>query len=442
MNKIKIFITVFTLLILILFTFKVNFKQDLVWNIKNLFPQKIVFQLKKLYIFYIHNLKNEIILEKKDEIIISSTKSRDFDFISYNNNFFKKNGPKVFLEVYENKLLTITGTGLISFTDIEIFDQKKKLKVIRSNITSFVNLEQIVKNPGFILNMKIFKDKIFVSYINELKKDCFNTIFLKAQIDFKKINFQKIYNPNECVNKENVYGEFYIAEAGGAMDIINEDQMFVSTGTFRFRDFAQNKENIFGKILLVDFKKNTQNIVSMGHRNIQGMHYDNEKNILLFSDHGPQGGDEINLDLNPLNNNISNYGWPIASYGEHYGGMIEKNKKKYEKAPLYKSHKKYGFVEPLKHFVPSIAPSDILYVPQEFDPSFKNNLYLSSLGFKNDKGRRSIHTFEFNSNYQLDNHEILPLNDRVRDIEYYPKSNSILLFLEKTASIGFLKKRN
>ena len=74
MNKIKIFITVFTLLILILFTFKVNFKQDLVWNIKNLFPQKIVFQLKKLYIFYIHNLKNEIILEKKDEIIISSTK--------------------------------------------------------------------------------------------------------------------------------------------------------------------------------------------------------------------------------------------------------------------------------------------------------------------------------------------------------------------------------
>ena len=130
------------------------------------------------------------------------------------------------------------------------------------------------------------------------------------------------------------------------------------------------------------------------------------------------------------------------SYGEHYGGMIEKNKKKYEKAPLYKSHKKYGFVEPLKYFVPSIAPSDILYVPQEFDPSFKNNLYLSSLGFKNDKGRRSIHTFEFNSNYQLDNHEILPLNDRVRDIEYYPKSNSILLFLEKTASIGFLKKRN
>ena len=442
MNKIKIFITVFTLLILILFTFKVNFKQDLVWNIKNLFPQKIVFELKKLYIFYIHNLKNEIILEKKDEIIISSTKSRDFDFISYNNNFFKKNGPKVFLEVYENKLLTITGTGLISFTDIEIFDQKKKLKVIRSNITSFVNLEQIVKNPGFILNMKIFKDKIFVSYINENKKDCFNNIFLKAQIDFKKINFQKIYNPNECVNKENVYGEFYIAEAGGAMDIINEDQMFVSTGTFRFRDFAQNKENIFGKILLVDFKKNTQNIVSMGHRNVQGMHYDNEKNILLFSDHGPQGGDEINLDLNPLNNNISNYGWPIASYGEHYGGMIEKNKKKYEKAPLYKSHKKYGFVEPLKYFVPSIAPSDILYVPQEFDPSFKNNLYLSSLGFKNDKGRRSIHTFEFNSNYQLDNHEILPLNDRVRDIEYYPKSNSILLFLEKTASIGFLKKRN
>ena len=90
--------------------------------------------------------------------------------------------------------------------------------------------------------------------------------------------------------------------------------------------------------------------------------------FILFSiDHGPQGGDEINLNFFPQNNKLKNYGWPIASYGEHYGGKIDKNKKKYEKAPLLKSHEKNGFIEPHKFFVPSIAPSDILNIPKKFD---------------------------------------------------------------------------
>ena len=119
---------------------------------------------------------------------------------------------------------------------------------------------------------------------------------------------------------------------------------------------------------------------------------------------------------------------------------LNKNKNKYEKAPLLKSHEKYGFIEPNKFFVPSIAPSDILFIPVQFDPNFRNNIYVSSLGFKNDNGRRSIHTFNLNNNFQLENHEIIRLNDRVRDIEYLKKKNFILLFLEKSASIGILKK--
>ena len=170
------------------------------------------------------------------------------------------------------------------------------------------------------------------------------------------------------------------------------------------------------------------------------MFYDKKKDILFSIDHGPQGGDEINFNFFPLNNEIKNYGWPIASYGEHYGGRIKKNVAKYEKAPLLKSHEKNGFVEPHKYFVPSIAPSDILYVPERFDINFKNKIYISSLGFNNDKGRRSIHSFALNNNFELVNQEIIPLNDRVRDIEYLKEFNSIFLFLEKKGSIGILKK--
>ena len=191
---------------------------------------------------------------------------------------------------------------------------------------------------------------------------------------------------------------------------------------------------------MIDINKNSNKVISMGHRNVQGMFYDKKKDILFSIDHGPQGGDEINLNFFPLNNKLKNYGWPIASYGEHYGGKIDKNKKKYEKAPLLKSHKKNGFIEPHKFFVPSIAPSDILSIPKKFDKNFTNNIYISSLGFKNTKGRRSIHTFKLNSNFELENHEIIRLDDRVRDMEYSEKINSIFLFLEKTASIGILEK--
>ena len=59
-------------------------------------------------------------------------------------------------------------------------------------------------------------------------------------------------------------------------------------------------------------------IVSKGHRNVQGLLYDNDNKLIISTEHGPKGGDEININL--LNEEIpKNFGWPISSYGEHYG---------------------------------------------------------------------------------------------------------------------------
>ena len=71
---------------------------------------------------------------------------------------------------------------------------------------------------------------------------------------------------------------------------------------------------------------------TLGHRNPQGLFYDKKNKIILETEHGPQGGDEINI----LRKNL-NYGWPISSYGEHYDGKFRKN------APLNKSHIEFGF---------------------------------------------------------------------------------------------------
>jgi len=441
MNKLRTASILVTLLIIFYFINKVDFKKDLIWNLENSLHPKIIFQFKKAYLIYSHDFKKQINLKKKKNQKIISSENRQFKLYTFSNKIFKKNGPKVFIEIYNNNLITITGTGLLSYTNIQNFKKEElNLKMIRNNLRDIFKTEKIIENPGLVLNMKIFRDDIYITYVNEIKKDCFNTAVLKGKFNSKKIFFEPIFIPKECVKKNNSYGEFYILDAGGALEFLNETKLFLSTGTFRFRDLAQLKDNIFGKILLIDINNNSQKIISIGHRNIQGMVYDKEKDILFFTEHGPQGGDEINLNFSPLRNEIKNYGWPIASYGEHYGGKIEKNKKRYEKAPLLKQHKKYGFIEPHKFFDPSIAPSDIIFVPNRFDEGFNNNIYISALGFKNDNGRRSIHTFKLNSNFELENHEIISLNDRIRDIEYSERFNSIFLFLEKTASIGILEK--
>ena len=77
----------------------------------------------------------------------------------------------------------------------------------------------------------------------------------------------------------------------------------------------------------------TSKLISLGHRNPQGILYDKENDILFNAEHGPQGGDEININKNLFQ--ISNFGWPISSYGNH---SID-DPKLYELVSLNKSHK-------------------------------------------------------------------------------------------------------
>ncbi len=442
MKNLKVILLIFIpFLIFIMLIYKVDFKKDLVWNLKNILHPNIIFQLKKVYIYYVHEIKSQIILKKIPITKFESSFNRNFQLTKYQNKFFNKNGPKVFLKLNNDELFLITGTGVLSHTNIDSFDQDEiKLKVTRNNLREIFNTKKIVKNPGLVLNMNIHNDYIYISYVNEIKNDCFNTSVIRAKINLDKMNFKKIFSPTKCVKKNNIYGEFYILEAGGAIEFFDDENFFLSTGTFRFRDLTQNIESIFGKIILINSNNKKFDIVSMGHRNIQGMFYDKKKNILFSVDHGPQGGDEINLNINPNSEKIKNYGWPISSYGEHYGGKVEKNKNKYKKAPLFKSHKDHGFIEPAKFFVPSIAPSDILFVPKKFDKMSENNIYVSSLGFDNKYDRRSIHTFYLNEKNQIENQEIIKFGDRIRDIEYSNHKNFIIMFLEKSGSVGVLEK--
>ena len=130
--------------------------------------------------------------------------------------------------------------------------------------------------------------------------------------------------------------------------------------------------------------------------------------------------------------------WPISSYGEIRSKR--ENLTNYEEAPLYKSHKDYGFDEPLKYFVPSIGISEIKIVPNNFDNTFLNDYFIGSMGNNLKEGDLSIHHIRLNNtNDKIIYHDIIAIEERVRDFMYLDKLNKFLLFTENSASLSILE---
>lgn len=107
-------------------------------------------------------------------------------------------------------------------------------------------------------------------------------------------------------------------------------------------------------------------IWSYGHRNPQGIALHQQSGILWENEHGPRGGDELNVPEKG-----KNYGWPVISYGINYDGSV-----------LTPLSKKDGLEQPLTYWVPSIGPSGMLYVGSDKYPAWKGDFLVGSLRFK------------------------------------------------------------
>lgn len=104
-------------------------------------------------------------------------------------------------------------------------------------------------------------------------------------------------------------------------------------------------------------------IWSYGHRNPQGLVYDQATGNLWTAEHGPQGGDELNL-VRPGRN----YGWPVIGYGVNYGG-----------ANLHSAREREGMEQPMHYWVPSIATSGLLLYTGDAFPDWKGNVFVGGL---------------------------------------------------------------
>ncbi len=347
-----------------------------------------------------------------------------------------------YLDIHDDNLILVSSSGVIGYSKKPLNKPKFgiSLKQIQNNLNNFIDIEQFKKSRHFddpkyswlkggwysIKDVEIFNGDIYVSYTKEVKENCWNTSLLSGKMNYVYIHFTTLFTSEECVNEyDNIDDEYNAHQSGGRIINLNNETVLFSIGDFRSRYRSQMENSIFGKVIRFNKKNKNYEVISMGHRNPQGLFYNEEENFLLEAEHGPQGGDEINvIKLN--NNTIQNFGWPISSYGEHYGGKnAPENKNKYEKYPLHKSHSEYGFIEPLKYFNPSIGISQIIGLDNE------NQYVVASLK------AHSLYFFEYYNNNKENNFNIvkkLDIGERIRDMIYY--NNKLYLFLEDTASLA------
>ena len=353
-----------------------------------------------------------------------------------------------YLERHKDNLFVTAANGIFSYVNLSEFQKKDfKLKVIKSNINEIIKYNKFYQRSSFgIKDTLIFNDQLYISYTNELEKNCFNTSILVANIDYNKLVFRDFYSPKICVKTQNIYGEFNAHHAGGRIIPYKSDRLLFSTGEFRYRDHAQDPQNVLGKIISINLKNKKVEIISLGHRNPQGLYYDDSKNLIFSTEHGPKGGDEINLNnLNEKGN--KNFGWPISSYGDHYPGVKkihEKNRnlKNFLKtAPLFKSHKQYGFREPLKYFTPSIGISEIIKLDKKFINENHYSILATSLN------GRSLYYAKLDENLKIFEDELLFIGnenikgERMRDLLYIKELNQIFLSFEETPSIAIMSAK-
>mgnify|MGYP006089071179 FL=1 len=321
-----------------------------------------------------------------------------------------------YLEVIQDKVLVISGLGqTIFFEKKNIFNNKLNQIEIPNNIKD----EILNKNNYKLIGIRdLFHEKnyLYISLLFESTDGISQNIY-RAKLDYNKLNFKLFFETKEYWKEFNVF-------SGGRIEKFKDNKILYSIGYSSVKGAAQDKNSLLGKIISINTDTSSYELVSIGHRNPQGLTYIDDLNLIINTEHGPLGGDEINFNYY-TKKVIPNYGWDIASYGVPYIG----------KDIYKKSHKDYGFVEPFKNFDLAIGISEIIFLNKDISPSKKDTLFVSSLR------AGSIYEIELNSNLSkiMKESRFKFGDERIRDIEYDSELNAIFIIFEYTPSIGILK---
>ena len=320
-----------------------------------------------------------------------------------------------YLEIVEDKVIAISGLGeTIYFNKKNIFSKKLNQNKILNNISEILNsykakligIRDLYIADGFV-------------YISMQHKDTsgFTINLYRAKLNYENLKFELFFETNEYWPTYNVF-------SGGRIENFSDNKILFSIGFAKDYEAPQDKSSLLGKIISIDIATKKYELISYGHRNPQGLFFLENKKLVINTEHGPKGGDEINFNFLKKNEE-KNFGWPEVSYGSAYPGQ----EKLFKSYTFKKTHSEMGYEEPLKYFIPAIGISELFFNTKN------NNIYVSSLR------AGSIYVYKLNQDLSkiLSEDRIFFGDKRIRDLDYDSENDLFFILFEYTPSIGILK---
>jgi len=268
-----------------------------------------------------------------------------------------------------NKLLVTDRKGPVR---LFYLDQLRKIKL--KNIPSVK-----AQGQGGMLDVALSPDYktsgwIYFTYVKEVNGDG-ATVLARGKLETDRFSHWQELLVTKSTSRKSYH-------FGSRISFDDKGHVFFGVGDRGKRPNAQNLMNHAGSIIRLnldgtipddnpfnlksDIQKQTAlpEIWSYGHRNPQGLIYDFKNKRLWSNEHGPRGGDEINLILPGRN-----YGWPVISYGKEYTSSDDVGES---------THRK-GMSQPVKVYTPSIAPGSLMLYTGDTYPEWKGNLFSGAL---------------------------------------------------------------
>ncbi|CAN5724973.1 PQQ-dependent sugar dehydrogenase [soil metagenome] len=269
--------------------------------------------------------------------------------------------------------------------------------------------EVVSRNQGGLLDVRLHPNYvqngwIYLSFSKPLPGGSLTSI-IRAKLKGNALTeIQTLFDPpaEEATNSS--------VHFGNRIEFDGKGFMYFSIGERGAQENAQKLENVKGKVhrLHDDGRVPADNpfvkqsgarpsIWSYGNRNVQGLRFKPGTTELYASEHGPRGGDELNLIRKG-----ANYGWPVITYGINYSGTKISDL----------THKE-GMEQPVKHWTPSPAFCGMDFYTGDKFPQWKGNLFISALALQ------KVHRLVINNGKVTQEETLLERTGRIRDIRSF-----------------------
>ncbi|MCW8900282.1 MAG: PQQ-dependent sugar dehydrogenase [Gammaproteobacteria bacterium] len=308
------------------------------------------------------------------------------------------------------------GMAFVSPSELIITEREGIIRLINLKSSTNIKLkntpEVLADGQGGMLDVAIPPDYktskwIYFTYVKDSNKQGV-TVLARA-----KLNKDRLTQWQELlVSKSGTPTSYHF---GSRIAFDDQGHVYFGIGDRGERPIAQDLTNHAGTIMRLNldgsipednpFKNNPAalpEIWSYGHRNPQGLSFDLKHKRLWEIEHGPRGGDELNRILPG-----KNYGWPVISYGKEYWGPVA----------VGEGTHKTGMQQPVKIYIPSIAPGSLIVYSGNAFPEWKANLFAGALKLKH------INRIVLNENGKAIKEERLleSLDERIRALTQSPE---------------------